>query len=200
MWGPTPLGVVPTEGRGSLPFALWHGESLVAVASWSLAESGVTLLDFTSSWAQVVDASVPLVVHDPLCPTTPVEFLGSVVSAACPGGPGDPDGPGGPPGDRGSSGRPVLAGVRPVTDTVKEMASGLVGATVDRSQLVSLASPVVLPAGVVAALPDWPDLTNLPVLVARLAERFGVSFVEAPAEGRRIVDESDLRLLEATSR
>jgi hypothetical protein len=52
---------------------------------------------------------------------------------------------------------------------------------------------------VVAALPDWPDLTDLPALVSSLAERFEVTFVEAPAEGRRIVDESDLRLLAATS-
>ena len=29
---PDPLGVVPIDGRGSLPFALVHGESLVAVA------------------------------------------------------------------------------------------------------------------------------------------------------------------------
>ena len=27
----TPVGLVPVEGRGSLPFALLHGESLVAV-------------------------------------------------------------------------------------------------------------------------------------------------------------------------
>jgi 2-C-methyl-D-erythritol 4-phosphate cytidylyltransferase len=73
-----------------------------------------------------------------------------------------------------------------------------VGETVDRSGLVALASPVVLPASVVAALPEWPDLTDLPALVASLADRFEVCFVEAPAEGRRIVDESDLRLLAAS--
>ena len=42
------VGVVPVEGRGSMPFALLHGESLVAVASWALGEAGVELLDFTA--------------------------------------------------------------------------------------------------------------------------------------------------------
>lgn len=184
----TAVGLVPTEGRGSMPFALLHGEPLVAVASWALQDAGVQLLDFTEPWADVVAREVALVVHDPLCPGTPVAFLSSVVSSVRPDG-------------------PVLAGVRPVTDTVKALApagsaggpAGVVGETVDRSGLVSLASPVVLPASVVAALPDWPDLTDLPALVSSLAERFEVSFVEAPAEGRRIVDESDLRLLAATS-
>lgn len=184
--------MVPVEGRGSLPFALWRGESLVAVASLALENGGVRLLDFNASWSAVCAAEAPLVVHDPLCPGTPVAFLSSVVSSVRPDG-------------------PVLAGVRPVTDTVKALAPAgsaggpaggpvdVVGETVDRSGLVSLASPVVLPASVVAALPDWPDLTDLPALVSSLAERFEVSFVEAPAEGRRIVDESDLRLLAASS-
>jgi len=172
---------VPTEGRGSLPFALWHGESLVAVASWALAEAGIGLLDFDAGWSSVRDTGAPLVVHDPLCPGTPVAFLRSLVRQARPDG-------------------PVIAGVRPVTDTVKVLTGGVVGATVDRSGLVSLASPVVLPAEVVAALPSWPDLADLPALVADLAARFPVAFVEAPAEGRRIVDESDLRLLAASTR
>jgi 2-C-methyl-D-erythritol 4-phosphate cytidylyltransferase len=180
--------VVPVEGRGSLPFALWRGESLVAVASLALENGGVRLLDFNASWSSVCAAGAALVVHDPLGPGTPVAFLSSVVSSVRPDG-------------------PVLAGVRPVTDTVKALApagsaggpAGVVGETVDRSGLVSLASPVVLPASVVAALPDWPDLTDLPALVSSLAERFEVTFVEAPAEGRRIVAESALRLLAATS-
>ncbi|HET7355706.1 MAG TPA: hypothetical protein VFJ09_03420 [Nocardioidaceae bacterium] len=183
--------MVPVEGRGSLPFALWHGESLVAVASLALENAGVRLLDFNASWSAVRAAEAPLVVHDPLCPGAPVAFLSSVVTSVRADG-------------------PVLVGVRPVTDTVKELApggpadgsaegtAGVVGSTVDRSGLVSLASPVVLPSTVVAALPDWPDLTDLPAFVSSLAERFEVSFVEAPAEGRRVVDESDLRLLAAT--
>ena len=171
--------MVPVEGRGSLPFALWRGESLVAVASLALQDAGVRLLDFNAPWSAVCAAEAPLVVHDPLCPGTPVAFLRSVVTSVRPDG-------------------PVLVGVRPVTDTVKRLEADAVGETVDRSGLVSLASPVVLPAAVVAAFPDWPDLTDLPALVSWLAERFEVSFTEAPAEGRRVVDESDLRLLAAT--
>jgi 2-C-methyl-D-erythritol 4-phosphate cytidylyltransferase len=88
--------------------------------------------------------------------------------------------------------------VRPVTDTVKETDGDLVGATVDRDGLVAVASPVVIPPAVVAALDEWPDLDDLPALVATLRESFPVRFVEAPALARRVVDESDLRLLEAT--
>ena len=50
----TPVGLVPVEGRGSLPFALLHGESLVAVASWAVGEAGVDLLDFTASWPDLL--------------------------------------------------------------------------------------------------------------------------------------------------
>ena len=66
---------MPVEGRGSLPFALLHGESLVAVASWALGEAGVELLDFTAPWADVAGPGSRLVVHDPLCPGTPAAFL-----------------------------------------------------------------------------------------------------------------------------
>ena len=38
-----PIGLVPWEGRGSLPFALVYGESLVATASWAMAAAGVPL-------------------------------------------------------------------------------------------------------------------------------------------------------------
>ena len=48
----TALGVVPVDGRGSMPFAMLHHESLVAVASWAMGEAGVELLDFTVGWAR----------------------------------------------------------------------------------------------------------------------------------------------------
>lgn len=172
------LGVVPTEGRGSLPFALLHNEALVAVASWAVGEAGVELLDFDTSWADVVSRDLPLLVHDPLCPAAPVDFLATAVRSAA------------------SSGA-VVVGVRPVTDTVKEVDDAVVGRTVDRSELVAVCSPVVLPAGVVAGLDGWPDLDDLPGWVEQLRKRFPVTFLEAPPEARRIVDESDLKLLEA---
>ncbi len=174
------VGVVPTDGRGSLPFALLHNEALVAVASWALGESGVELLDFTAAWADVVERGLPLVVHDPLCPGTPVEFLRIAVAESA---------------DSGA----VVAGVRPVTDTVKHVDGDGVGETVDRAALVAVASPVVLPAAVVAALDDWPDLDDVPAFVDRLRREYPVTFLEAPAEARRVADESDVRLLEAAS-
>jgi 2-C-methyl-D-erythritol 4-phosphate cytidylyltransferase len=173
------VGVIPTDGRGSLPFALLHNEPLVALAAWALGEAGVELLDFTAEWPDVVSRELPLAVHDPLCPTTPVDFLRAAVVEAA------------------SSGA-VVVGVRPVTDTVKESSDeGVVGATVDRSGLVAVVSPVVLPATVVAALDAWPDLDDVPVLVEWLRERFPVTFLAAPPEARRIADESDVRMLEA---
>ncbi|MGZ4437029.1 MAG: 2-C-methyl-D-erythritol 4-phosphate cytidylyltransferase [Nocardioides sp.] len=176
----TVLGVVPTDGRGSLPFMLLHGESLVAVAAWALGEAEVALLDFNARWDDVQAHAAALVVHDPLCPAAPVGFLREVVADAV-------------------GGEEVVVGVRPVTDTVKVTDGQTVGATVDRDDLVAVATPLVLPPPVVAALDGWPDLDDLAALVAWLRERFPVRYVEAPALARRVADESDLRLLEATA-
>ena len=173
----TPVGIVPTDGRGSLPFALLHGESLVAVASWALDEAGVELLDFTDSWADVQSREAALVVHDPLCPATPVSFLVEAVAAASTGA--------------------VVVGARPVTDTVKAEADGVIGDTVDRSGLLAVTSPVVLPATVVAGLSGWPSFDDLADLVVALREEHEITFLEAPALGRRVTDESDLPLIEA---
>ncbi|MGN6577424.1 MAG: 2-C-methyl-D-erythritol 4-phosphate cytidylyltransferase [Nocardioides sp.] len=174
------VGVVPTDGRGSLPFALLHNEALVAVASWALGEAGVELLDFTAPWSEVVERGLPLVVHDPLCPGTSVDFLRAAVAESATSG-------------------AVVAGVRPVTDTVKHLDGDVVGATVDRTSLVAVASPVVLPAAVVAGLDGWPDLDDVPAFVDRLRGEYPVTFLEAPPEARRVADESDVRLLEAAS-
>ncbi len=73
------VGVVPTEGRGSLPFALLHGEALVTIASWTLGHAGVELLDFGASWAEVAEREAPLVVHDPLCPAVTVDLVVTAV-------------------------------------------------------------------------------------------------------------------------
>ncbi|WP_028650321.1 2-C-methyl-D-erythritol 4-phosphate cytidylyltransferase [Nocardioides halotolerans] len=164
-------------GRGSLPFALVHGEPLVAAAAWATGEAGIQLVDLGTEWPYLVDAGVPFVLHDPLCPLTPPAFLAACVAHA--------------------AGRSVVtAGVRPVTDTVKALHDDRVGATHDRADLLQVVSPVVLPATVVAALDGLPT-TELAALVAVLAERFPVETLEAPAEARRVADESDLRVLEA---
>lgn len=174
----TAVGVVPTEGRGSLPFLLYGGESLLALASWALTEAEVQLLDHNAAWTQVQAHEAALVIHDPLCPATPVPYLRSLVR-------------------RAGTDPAVLVGVRPVTDTVRRVADGALTETVDRRELVSVASPVVLPAAVVAELPDWPDLTDPAALVERLAERFAVVLVDAPPLARRLADDTDLALLEA---
>lgn len=174
----SPAGLVPVEGRGSMPFALLHGESLVAVASWTLGEAGVELLDFTASWAEVQERQTPLVIHDPLCPGTPAAFVSEAIRTAV-----ETD--------------VVVAGVRPVTDTVKSTEGEVLGDTVDRSGLLAVTSPVVLPASVLAALPALPSTDDLAELVATLRAEHEVRFLEAPPVGRRVSDESDLRLVES---
>ena len=183
---PAPLGVVPVDGRGSLPFALVHGESLVAAASWALTTAGATLFDYGVSFEAVQDAGQMLVIHDPLCPLTPASFLEEAIEES----------------ERTGA---VVVGVRPVTDTVKEHDAsadpeqpGLLGATLDRDQLMCVTSPVVLPATVVSAL-DELDTDDLAVLVDALTRRFPVRHLPAPPLGRRIVDEADLDVLGALS-
>jgi len=129
------------------------------------------------TWAAVRDSGLTVVLHDPLCPLTPAAFIRDATEAAADGA--------------------VAVGVRPVTDTIKTVAGALVGQTVDRDSLWTVTSPVVLPAGVVSALTDDPDLTDFAALVSSLREGFEVVFVEAPSLGRRIEDGSALLLLEA---
>ena len=177
---PQALGVVLEDGRGSLPFALVHGEALVVAAAWAMGEAGVTLVDIGTDWSDVVDEGLPLVLHDALCPLTPAAFVAACLEEA------DRDGV-------------VVVGVRPVTDTVRQVDGGFLGETLDREGLLALASPVVLPAPVVAALPGPPG-SDLAALVAALAERGEVRTRQAPPEGRRVSSEDDVRLLEALTR
>jgi 2-C-methyl-D-erythritol 4-phosphate cytidylyltransferase len=177
--GISALGVVLDQDRGSLPFALVHGEPLVACAAWALGEAGVTLVDAGTPWSGVVAAEAAVVLHDPLCPLTPPEFIAECVRAA---------------GDAAED--TVVVGVRPVTDTVKALDGGYVGSTVDRDRLLQVVSPVVVPPTVVAALGGLPT-TDLAALVARLAESHPVSTLEAPPTARRVSGDDDLRVLEA---
>jgi 2-C-methyl-D-erythritol 4-phosphate cytidylyltransferase len=171
------LGTVLEQDRGSLPFALIHGEALVACAAWALGEAGVSLVDAGTPWSALVESGEPFVLHDPLCPMTPPDFVAACVQRAvehaC-----------------------VVVGVRPVTDTVKVVRDGFVGETVDRDALVSVSAPVVLPPDVVAALADLPT-TDLVALVADLRLRFPVELVEAPPSARRVGSVEDVRVLEA---
>ena len=188
---PAALGTVVETGRGSLPFELLHGEALVAVAAWGLGESGVTPVDIGTEWEGLAESGEPVVLHDCLCPMTPAAFIAECVREAV-------------------AREAVVVGVRPVTDTVKttdgshvEVAdeqgpAGLpvVGMGPDREDLVVVTSPVVLPAGVVAALDELPS-DDFGVLVAWLAERFPVLTRQAPPEGRRVAGVDDVAVLEA---
>lgn len=179
---PRGLGLVLDELRGSLPYALIHGEALVACAAWSLGESGVDLVDATVSWEGLVEAGRDLVLHDALCPMTPPPFIAACLEHAR------------------ATGRPVV-GTRPLTDTVKVVGEGssgpVVGETLDRDALLAIASPLVVPAAVLAQLAHRPS-TDLARAVADLAAAgHEVETMEAPPEGRRVSSLDDVRLLDA---
>lgn len=174
------LGWVPLEGRGSLPFSLVHGESLIAAASWAVGEAGVQLFDASVAFALLRDSGRPLLLHDPLCPLAPADFLAAAVELCL------------------ETGRTVV-GYRPVTDTVKRRTGDQLGATVDRSGLRAVTTPVVIPAAVLATL-DGVDATDFPTLVARLAGLGELAWIEAPAIAARITSPEELAVLEALSR
>lgn len=155
------LGRVVDEERGSLPYALIHGESLVACASWALGDAGVTPVDYATTWTGIQAAGEPFVVHDALCPMTPAEFIASCVARAV---------------DRDV----VVVGALPAVDSATP---------------TSVASPVVLPGSVVAALDGLPSL-DFAELVAALRERFATELVEAPPAARRVTSTDDVRDLE----
>ncbi len=182
---PTPLGVVVERGRGSLPFALLHGEPLVGCAAWAMGEAGILLLDLGTPWDDVRESGAPLVWHDPLCPMTPPDFLSACVRRAV-------------------AEDAVVAGVLPVTDTVKDLVERdgvtLVAQTHDRDRLRRLASPLVIAPSVLARLDDWPD-PDLVRAVADLRAVARVVFVDAPASAARVSSPADLvRLAALTAR
>jgi 2-C-methyl-D-erythritol 4-phosphate cytidylyltransferase len=175
------LGVVVERDRGALPFSLLHGESLVACAAWAMGEAGIHLLDVTTPWSAVPESGLPLVWHDALCPATPPDFLAGCVRRSA---------------ELGA----VVAAVLPVTDTVKELVPGAdgptVGRTLDRDGLRHLVSPLVLPAGVVATLGDWPP-SDFPTALTQLRAAHPVELVSAPPTAARVHDAADLARLEA---
>lgn len=174
---PPALGIVLDVDRGSLPYALIHGEALVACAAWALGEAGVTPLDNGITWDALRRADEPVVLHDALCPMTPADFIASCVR-------------------RSLADDVIVVGTRPVTDTIKRIADGLVGETVDREGLISIVSPVVLPPSVVANLAEEPG-TDLVALVSSLATSHRVVLLEAPASARRVTSPEEIALLEA---
>jgi 2-C-methyl-D-erythritol 4-phosphate cytidylyltransferase len=181
---PLAVGVVVERDRGALPFALLHGEPLVACAAWAMGEAGVRLLDLTTPWSAVRESGLPLVWHDALCPATPPAFLADCVR-------------------RSVEQDVVVAGVLAVTDTVKELTHGpdgpTVGRTLDREGLRHLASPLVVPAGAVATLADWPS-ADFRLALARLRELHRVELLHAPSAAARVHHAADLARLAALIR
>jgi len=181
---------VPTAGRGSLPFALIHGESLVASATWALEAAEVILLGHGATLAWVAERGEALVLHDPLCPLTPPDFIAQCVAEAL-------------------ADDVVVLGARPVTDTVKVLSGQVIGGTIDREDLLTITSPVVIPPGRISDLlgpgaepgPEMElDSIRFVDLVAKLAaDPDGVRFREAPALGARVHDLADLKMLEGLS-
>lgn len=178
---PPVLGMVLEEDRGSLPYSMVHGEPMVRCAALALEEARIEPIDPDSARPVVLDLlerAEGLVLHDSLCPMTAPEFLARCANIAV-------------------ADDVVVVGYRSVTDTVKRLEEGRVGATVDREGLRALASPVAMPARVVRQLPDDP-LHDLAALVSWLVQQAEpVEWIEAPAEGRRVSSRDDVRLLEA---
>ena len=189
--------VLVVADRGSLPFALLHGEALVAHALHALLAAwpaGVTVVvdegsrDATARVARRLGrGTVSLVgreewwrsratgadlLHDPLCPLVPEEFLRDLAAA---------DGV-------------ARAAYRPVTDTVKTAVDGRISGTLDRDRLGVVVAPVVLPASFGVGEPP-PPLAFAP-LVRWLRARGPVELVRAPSSARRVDDEEGVMLLE----
>jgi 2-C-methyl-D-erythritol 4-phosphate cytidylyltransferase len=179
--GPVALGVVVERDRGSLPFALLHGEALVACAAWAMGEAGIQLLDLTTPWSAVGESGLALVWHDALCPAVPPAFIADCLRRSL---------------ERDA----VVAAALAVTDTVKELVAGADGTTVDRNLdregLRHLVSPLVLPPGVVATLTDWPA-ADFPTALEDLRSDHRVELVAAPPSAARVHDAADLARLEA---
>ena len=175
---PEAFGVVLEAGRGSLPYALVHGEPLVACAAMALDAAGVSLVDAGTPWQELASEGPPIVLHDPLCPLVPPAFISECVRRVVELG-------------------QVVVAVRPVTDTVKRAGEHL-GATVGRDGLLQVVSPLVLPASVAVTIDD-PSARDLAELTTWLAERGQVQTIEAPADARRVSTEAELRVLEAST-
>lgn len=192
-------------GRGGLPFHQLHGEPLYARALHELVEAagpvmvtvdgsetrrvredierwGLTATLFVDDewWDHVGASGAGLLVHDPLCPLVPAEFLRSVVHLG--------------------EERPnaSFVAVRPVTDTLKAVVDGQISATIDREVLTAVTSPALVPSEVLDREPggEAPPVHDFAELVRWLRRRGDVELVGAPSLGRRVEDAGAVRLLE----
>jgi hypothetical protein len=195
-------GVVPLTGRGALPFAHLHERPLylhALAALVSVVPAPVLLVDDGPDQVRAVDLDElpagtlvltaaawwagrrpgPLLVHDSLCPLTPVSLLASIMTRV-----------------DGNPSRSVAA-YRPVTDTVKTAVADRIEGTIDRERLGIVTSPMALSADVVADRAHPPRIDDLASLVAWVRARAAVDLVKAPSLARRVDDESSVHLLES---
>lgn len=201
------VGVVPLEGRGSLPFVDLHHEPLFlhavralldveplagrvvvtaepdhiarAAAELVRADLDVPVQDADRWWAGLT-GSLTVVLHDPLCPLVPARFLtGCLAERRTGSGPDE---------------TPALVAFRPVTDTIKTVIDERIVDTLDRDRFGIVASPVVFDHD---GDGDRPVSTeDFAALATWLRGRGPVSLRKAPSLGRRVDDPSAVNLLE----
>ncbi len=154
------------------------GLSVVAVGSRAGAHPGCPTVAAEEPWRPLATAG--LVVHDPLCPLLPSSAVLECLALAGP--------------------RTTVVGLRPVTDTIKEVLDGQVVGTIDRDRLAALTSPVVvgrdLLDGLAERFPTAGDLADLTAVVEHLAAVGPVHEVQVPSLSRRVSDRDDIALLE----
>ena len=193
------VGVVPLEGRGSLPFVPLHHEPLflhavralldvepladrvvvtaepdrVAEAASALerADLDVPVQDADRWWARLT-GRLTVLLHDPLCPLVPAWFL-----TGCLEGPGA-----------------ALVAFRPVTDTIKTVIDERIVDTLDRDRFGIVASPVVFDHDEGGDRPVSTE--DFAALATWLRGRGAVRLRKAPSLGRRVDDPSAVNLLE----
>ncbi len=195
---------VMLAGRGALPFTTLHGLPLYEHALGALAghrptvvvdaghgqlsaidrddlDPDTPLLTVADWWAERLHShgsAGPVLLHDPLCPLTPADFLVALAERA----EREPE--------------TTLVGVRPVTDTLKAVRGDQIEGTIDRDRIATVTSPVVLGAALLGD-PLPPPVEDFTALVAWARERGPVELVRAPSLARRVCDESSIHLLEA---
>jgi 2-C-methyl-D-erythritol 4-phosphate cytidylyltransferase len=125
--------------------------------------------------ARALGGDAVVVVHDPLCPLTPLAWVRDLAHRARPGA--------------------VMVAVLPVVDTLKTTREGIVTGTVDRTGLHVVSSPIVFPAE--ALVDAIPALGDPAALVHRLRCRHDIELVAAPGLARRVDDRSGIELLAA---
>lgn len=199
----TTVGVVPLEGRGSVPFVDLHREALFlhavrallavgpvagrvvvtvdpderAAAAAALDRAGLpALVRDARTWWRTLDGPLAVVLHDPLCPLVPVAFLADCLA------------------DDG----PALVAFRPVTDTLKTVVDDHIVDTLDRDLFAIVTSPVVFDHPPTGTAPDRrrPPTDDFAALAAWLRARGHVRLRKAPSLGRRVDDPSAVNLLE----